>query len=80
MMKTNSDGFITWNRGLLYRGTAHLKLRSDCAQGGSHGLGLRGNLDGEFFGEDEKKGRKSLEFFLKFLMFWTQRSMKKKIV
>jgi len=44
-----------------------LNLWSDCAQGVSHRLGLWGNLDGEFFGEDEKKGRKSSELFLKFL-------------
>jgi len=63
MTKINSGGLIPWNGGLLHRGTSHLNLWSD-ARKGSHRLGFWGHSDGEFFRKDEKKERKSSEFFL----------------
>jgi len=66
MVKTYSNDFITWNGGLLHRGTSHLYLWSDNARGWSHRLGLWGHFSSEFCEEDEKK-KKRLEAFLKFL-------------
>jgi len=75
MEKTYSGGLITWNRGLLRRGTSHLNLWSDDARGGNHRLGLWGHRDDEFCREDEKK-KKRLITFLKFFKLWTQSSNK----
>ena len=65
MVEISSDGFITFNGGLLRGRTAHLSLRSDNARGRGNMFGLWCHFNREIGVKDERKWKK-LRAFLNF--------------
>ena len=62
MTETKSDGFITWNRGLLHERTTHVNLRSDSARRWRSGFSLGRHFDREITVEDGKNEKKLRAF------------------
>jgi len=63
MAKIKSDGFTTWNGGLLRGRTTHLNLRSDNARGRGSRFGLQCHFDYEI-GVENGENEKSFKLFL----------------